>query len=147
MKKLVVLFLAALAVLTLSGCGAGAFPPEVSEYAKKHELELLSAEKLEKNAVVGKDYVVYGTVSYISFKNYGKGSDDLENMLSRFEDDYARDIAEIMYTGKMSCYLRLSGGPSMDYDDCNFTSKMLKINKGDEVAFVVTCEDGYLTGT
>jgi len=146
LKRPIVLLLAIVLLLSVAGCGEGSIPSEVSDYAKKHELEVLSAEKLEANAIVGKRYVVYGTVSYISFKNYEKGSADLKELLSRYEG-LAKDIAESEFKGKMSYYLRCSGGPSMDYDDWNFASKMLKINKGDEVAFIVTCEDGYTPGS
>ena len=100
---------------------------------------------METNAIVGRDYVVYGTISYISFSNYEKGSDDLETLLSGV-DPMVKAYAEAHYTGKMSYYLSLSGGPSMTYMEYNFVPKMLRINRGDEVAFVVTCEDGYIPG-
>lgn len=143
----VVLFSAIVIILSFSACGADPFPAEVSEYAKKHDLELLSAEKVKENAVVGKDYVVYGTISYISFSNYEKGSADLEDYLSDIEEDWIKDMIEMSVVGTMRYYISFSGGPFMDYEAYNYSSKKLNINKGDEVAFILTCEDGYAPGT
>lgn len=147
MKKLIALLLAIITLLFVVGCDAEAFPSEVSEYAKKHEMGCLSAKGLKENAVVGKDYVVYGTISYISYRNYEKGSVDLEDVVSSAAE-YFKDIVETAYEGTMHYHVSLSGLTDfLEYEDRNFSHNMLKINEGDEVAFIVTCEDGYFSGT
>ncbi len=146
MKRLIALLLAAITLLLIPGCSTESIPSEVSEYARKHDIELLSVDKLIASAVVGKDYVVYGTISHISFYNYEKGSSDLEKVLSNV-DERVKDIMEARYEGTMCYYVSLSGAVwSLEYEDWNFMPKM-KINKGDEVAFIITCEDGYSPGT
>lgn len=147
MKRLIVLLLTIGIMLFMAGCGEGSFPPEVTEYAKKHEMEMLSPGKLQAKAIVGKNYVVYGTVSSISFSNYKKGSSDLKQIVSNASEKM-KDLVEAELKDTMSYYVYLSGlSTSLKYDDWNFPSRMLNINKGDEVAFIVSCEDGYLQGT
>ena len=145
MKKVLVSILVFALILSLCACGAGA-PAKVSEYAKRHELEVLSPEQLKSRSVVGKDYVVFGTVSSISFANYEKDSADLAERLSDL-DGLAREVIRENIEGTMSYRIVFTEGPPMYYDDYNSALNMLKINEDDEVAFVVTCEDGYTAGT
>ncbi len=157
MKKLIALILAIITLLSIAGCREDAFPPEVSEYAIKHEMECLLAKDLKEKAVVGKDYVVYGTIADISYRNYEKGSADLASVMSTFDgvsaaNEEFKDMMEKSFEGTMSYFVFLSGmtdslDDSLKYDGYNYSFDMLKINKGDEVAFIVTCEDGYSPGT
>lgn len=144
MRKLPI-FVFLIVLIMLSGCGT-AVPSEVSEYAKRHELEVISAEKLKSSAVVGRDYIVCGTISFINFHNYKKGSSDLQRAISQ-ADDRIKDMVEAELEGTMYYSISFVGGPSMEYDNYNFSFNMLKLNKGDEAAFIVTCEDGYSAGT
>ena len=147
MKKLAVLLVAVVIMLSMAGCGKDSFPSEVSEYAKKHALDLLTADKLKSTAVVGKKYVVYGTITSISFYNYEKGSAELKDAVSR-ADDKVKDIVRAELEGTMTYYVYLSGTvEALKYEGWNFSAKMLRVNKGDEVAFIVTCEDGYVPGS
>lgn len=114
MKKVLALAVALILLLSVSGCSSA--PSEVSSYATKHRLEVLSMRELSQEAVVGEKYVVYGKVSSISAQADGRSTD----YIIMFEDM----------------------GPALRYE-CTLVTDRLNINKGDEVAFVVVCEEVF----
>ena len=118
MKKIVAVLLAAIMLLTAVGCES--VPSEVKQYANKHRMEIMDADMLNGKAVVGEEYVVYGTVTFASVR----------------QNDGGRET---------SYSIMFSGSPALKYK-CYSSTNMLKINKGDEVAFVVACEEGYSAG-
>lgn len=70
MRKSIILILVVVLLLSLAGCSS--VPSEVSSYATKHRLEVLSMRELSQEAVVGEKYVVYGKVSSISAQADGR---------------------------------------------------------------------------
>ncbi len=119
MRKFITMVLFCVLLFSLAGCNS--VPAGVAEYANKHEMEVLAGDKLESKSVVGKEYVVYGTISSI-FVN---------------TDEQGRSTS---YT------VMFSRGPIMKYTTWA-NVKPLNVNRDDEVAFVVSCEEGYSAGS
>ena len=145
MKRTIAIFLIVASLLMLCACGAS-IPSEVETYAKRHDLECVSVYELTKEAVVGKQYIVYGTVSWAYFQNYEDGSKDLEDFMDNTDDERLRTEMYVRKVGTMHYSFTFEGGGKLTYDTYNYNFNYLNINKGDEVAFLVECKDGYLPG-
>ena len=153
MKKFVCIIVAVIILGCLCSCGTteeSSVKKAAEEYAKKHAMECFTPEDLAANGIVGQKYVVYGNVSYIFFSNYTEDSEEYADMLESFAgipdgEEYVRlNVLNTLYY-----YINLDGKNDCDliFEDSNNEYNWLKINEGDDVAFLVLCEDGYSAGT
>lgn len=150
MKRLMSVFVCCALFLSLCACGGGA-PSEATDYAKKHQLECLSWEELKEESIVGETYVVYGTISEISYLNYAEGSQLLEDCGSTLDDPSLAKSMQDSFRDTMTYYLYLDGDNILGNHEINYKASnkeylYLNLNEGDKIAAVVTCEDGTGAG-
>lgn len=153
MKKFVCIIVAVIILGCLCSCGTteeSSVKKSAEEYATKHAMECFTPEDLAAKGIVGQKYVVYGNVSHIFFLNYTEDSEEYADMLEGFTgipdgEEYVR----LNVLNTIRYHINLDGKDDCDliFEASNAERNWLKINEGDDAAFLVFCEDGYSAGT
>lgn len=150
MKRIIALLLVCFLVF-LCGCSSSrSIPDEVEQYAKKHNMECCTVDQLIEKGIVGEQYIVYGTISYVSFEDYAEGSDAYARVLDEYKDlPDGEYYCAMSFLDKMWYTFELDNNMECDirYTGWNFKTDYFNVNKGDKIAVIVTVEDGYRPGT